>query len=159
MQGNSCMWFSKGCQYFWNRPCDFCTSTQSAGACKVASFVFKYCLSSDLSWLALWVGAASKYVQAGALLDRKLLNGEREEKPKVILQLNPDLESTRFTKKDPSWLGNSSSGAQGKECPVLSTRESSFPWLPVQPIASASMKSCASSLLWSSLVHAHGRHG
>jgi len=25
-------------------------------------------------------------VQAGALLDRKLLNGEREEKPKVILQ-------------------------------------------------------------------------
>ena len=61
-------------------------------------------------------------MQAGALLDRKLLNGEREEKPKVILQLNPDLESTRFTEKDPSWLGNSNSGAQGKECPVLSAR-------------------------------------
>ena len=60
------------------------------------------------------------------MLDRKLLNGEREEKPKVILQLNPGLESTRFIEKDPSWLGNSNSGAQGKECPVLSTRESSF---------------------------------
>ena len=64
-------------------------------------------------------------MQAGALLDRKLLNGEREEKPKVILQLNPDLKSIGFTEKDPSWLGNSNSGAQGKECPVLSARESS----------------------------------
>jgi len=80
-------------------------------------------------------------VQAGALLDRKLLNGEREEKPKVILQLNPDLESTRFTEKDPSWLGNFNSGAQGKECPVLSARESNFPGLPV---ASASKQSCVS---------------
>jgi len=35
-------------------------------------------LSSDLSWLALWVGAASKDVQTGALLDRKLLKEERE---------------------------------------------------------------------------------
>ena len=74
-------------------------------------------------------------MQAGALLDRRLLNGEREEKPKVILKLNLDLESTRFIEKDPSWLGNSNSGAQGKECPVLSARESSFPWPPVQPIA------------------------
>jgi hypothetical protein len=30
-------------------------------------------------------------VQAGALLDRKLLNVEREEKPEVILQLNQEL--------------------------------------------------------------------
>ena len=98
-------------------------------------------------------------MQTGALLDRKLLNGEREEKPKVILQLNPDLESTRFTKKDPSWLGNSSSGAQGKECPVLSTRESSFPGPPVLRVASARKQFFVSSPLRSSLVHAHGRHG
>jgi hypothetical protein len=77
-------------------------------------------------------------VQAGALLDRKLLNGEKEEKPEVILQLNPDLESTRFTEKDPSWLGTSSLGAQGKECPVLSARGSSSPGPPVQQVASAS---------------------
>ena len=83
-------------------------------------------------------------MQAGALLDRKLLNGEREEKPKVILQLNPGLESTRFTEKDPSWLGNSNSGAQGKKCPVLSARESSFPRPPVQQVASASKQSCVS---------------